>query len=165
MSPRYTLTAETSTSQLIEACIAGDQAAHALFVTRYGQHIQRSVQLQFYRLNQPRIPGIAEIEDITQEILIRLLSPEYNMLRSIENVTTIDVWLMRVAQRATIDQLRKLKAQRKIKDYCLQEEAHQYESCVSDDLIKEEEINYIRSILEKIDTRDRLFLKVISKNT
>ena len=140
MSPRYTLTAETSTSQLIEGCIAGDQAAHALFVTRYSQHIQRSVQLQFYRLNQPRIPGIAEVEDITQEILIRLLSPEYNMLRSIENVTSIDAWLMRVAQRATIDQLRKLKAQRKIKDYCLQEEAHEYESCVSDNLIKEEEI-------------------------
>ena len=103
---------------------------------------------------------MVEVEDIAQDILTRLLSPDYVMLRSIEHLERIDAWLMRVAQRTTIDQLRKLKAQRKLKEQIAQEDQDAYTEAPTTTLVAEETRAEVRALLERLSEKDRLFLQL-----
>ena len=160
MSGAYPIAEDTPTHVLVQACIAGDQAAHALFVSRYGAFINRAVKLQFYRSTQAVIPGALEPDDIAQDIVARSLTPDYSMLKSIRNAHCINAWLSKVAYSATMDKRRKYATQKKTVDALARETSVMYAVPGVDKMVKDETINEIRNHLHGIPDKDGLFLKM-----
>ena len=89
------------------ACCRGDRRAWDAFVQRYGHVIFAAVQRTFRgrgRLSHRS----ATVEDIVQDVFVRLVKEDFRLLRSFDSrKAAITTWLTLVACSTTIDHLRK----------------------------------------------------------
>ena len=86
-----------------DALLAGDGAAWAVFVRRYGGLIVAAVR------------GIAllptDVEDLTQEVFVRLCKDDFRLLRSYDPArAALSTWLTIVARSTARDALRRRRA-------------------------------------------------------
>lgn len=91
----------------LAACCRGDRRAWDAFVQRYGHVIFAAVQRTF-RGRGRLTHRSATIEDIVQDVFIRLVKEDFRLLRSFDpRKAAMTTWLTLVARSTTIDHLRK----------------------------------------------------------
>ena len=90
--------------ELPEALLRGDKAAWDAFVRRYGGLVIAAVR------------GVAmaqgEVEDLTQEVFVRLCKDDFRLLRSYDPArASLSTWLTIVARSTARDKLRRRRAE------------------------------------------------------
>jgi RNA polymerase sigma-70 factor (ECF subfamily) len=89
---------------LPEALLYGEKAAWDAFVRRYGGLVVAAVR--------GIAMGQAEIEDLTQEVFVRLCKDEFRLLRSYDpERASLSTWLTIVARSTARDGLRRRRAE------------------------------------------------------
>lgn len=90
----------------IAACLMGDRRAWQEFVSCYRQHISRVVSWTLRR-HSPQLPLTEEVEDVVQEVFMRLIRGNYRLLESWNPQRgTFATWLTVVSRSAALDTLR-----------------------------------------------------------
>jgi RNA polymerase sigma factor (sigma-70 family) len=80
--------------QLVERCLAGDQAAWNELVARYSRYVY-AICSQGYRLQGP------DAEDAFQDVFLRI----YDRLGSLQNPDALRPWIAQLTRRVCLDQL------------------------------------------------------------
>jgi RNA polymerase sigma factor (sigma-70 family) len=89
---------------LPEALLRGEKAAWDAFVRRYGGLVVAAVR--------GIAAGQSEIEDLTQEVFVRLCKGDFRLLRSFDPVrASLSTWLTIVARSTARDGLRRRRAE------------------------------------------------------
>jgi RNA polymerase sigma-70 factor (ECF subfamily) len=86
---------ESGDAGLVRRCRAGDDAAWAALVERYGRYVQ-AIAVQGYRL------GRSDAEDIFQEVFTRA----YQRLHGLRDDGAVRPWLAQMTRNACVDRLR-----------------------------------------------------------
>jgi len=90
----------------LQPCLKGDKKAWDAFVEKYSPMIFAAVQ-RTLRSSAANIPG-RTLEDIAQEVFVRLIRDDYRLLRQFDpKRASLSTWLALVARSVCIDQLRK----------------------------------------------------------
>ena len=109
------------TEDLVARCVAGDDAAKAAFIGEYGDLIQRAVAGKLAALGaQP--PIRADVEDIRNDILARLLADDCAMLQRLRAPRSLNAWLVTVARNHVVDYLRKWSARMRAQERMIRQE-------------------------------------------
>jgi RNA polymerase sigma-70 factor (ECF subfamily) len=86
----------------LQACVNGDKGAWDALVVRYSGLILTAVRRALHGA------GDAEVDDIVQEVFLRLLKDDRRTLRSYNPaLASLSTWLTLVARSVTIDRLRR----------------------------------------------------------
>jgi RNA polymerase sigma factor (sigma-70 family) len=96
-----------STAELLDGCVRGDPAARTEFVEQYASIVSFGISVIFKQFGRPY--RREEIEDLSQEIFLALFDHDCRKLKQYQgrNGCSLASWLRIVANRATIDRLRK----------------------------------------------------------
>ena len=90
----------------LQPCLRGEKKAWDEFVEKYSPMIYASVK-RTLSSSSTNIPG-KTLEDIAQEVFIRLIRDDYRLLRQFDpKRASLSTWLALVARSVCIDQLRK----------------------------------------------------------
>ena len=96
-----------STADLLEGCIRGDQQARTRLVEEYSGIVNYGVSVIFQQFGRPYRKE--EIEDLSQDVFLGLFDKDCRKLKQYQgrNGCTFASWLRVVANRFTIDRLRR----------------------------------------------------------
>jgi len=95
---------ELPKERMIKACLEGDEGAWKMLVNQYSKRI--------FNLSYQFSGSYQESEDMTQEIFVKV----YNSLSKFDLSKNFDAWLLTLARNQLIDQYRKTKWEKKIRD-------------------------------------------------
>ncbi len=95
------------TTELLQGCIRGDAEARRRLVTEYTGIVSYGVSVIFQQFGRPSRKE--EIEDICQDVFLALFDQDARKLRQYQgrNGCSLASWLRVVANRLTIDRLRR----------------------------------------------------------
>lgn len=95
------------TQELLQGCIRGDAGARRRFVDEYSGIVSFGVSVIFQQFGRPSRKE--EIEDLSQEVFLALFDQDARKLRQYQgrNGCSLASWIRVVANRLTIDRLRK----------------------------------------------------------
>lgn len=96
-----------ATQELLQGCIRGDAGARRRFVEEYSGIVSYGVSVIFQQFGRPS--RREEIEDLSQEVFLALFDQDARKLRQYQgrNGCSLASWVRVVANRLTIDKLRK----------------------------------------------------------
>ncbi|MBM4246537.1 MAG: sigma-70 family RNA polymerase sigma factor [Deltaproteobacteria bacterium] len=96
-----------ATTELLQGCIRGDVDARRRLVTEYSGIVSYGVSVIFQQFGRPSLKQ--EIEDICQDVFLALFDQDARKLRQYQgrNGCSLASWLRVVANRLTIDRLRR----------------------------------------------------------
>lgn len=87
----------------LNACVRGDKRAWDAFVDRYAGVIHAAVR----KAVGTQATQIARVDDMAQEVFVRLLKDDFRLLRTFDaNRASLVTWLTLVSRSVAIDQLR-----------------------------------------------------------
>ncbi|MBN1397315.1 MAG: sigma-70 family RNA polymerase sigma factor [Bacteroidetes bacterium] len=142
----------TDDYKLIRSIQAGDHQAFELLVRRYQRQIANLVYLT--------IGNSDDVEDITQEVFIRV----YRSLPKFKFDASFFSWLYRITMNLCIDEIRKKKIRRVFSlDYLTEDTLEKNRkdkehSTAFDDLMKEEKQKVVQSALQQLKPEHREIL-------
>ena len=90
----------------LAACLRGEKVAWAAFVDRFARVIFAAVQ----RTLRPRAANVepAEVQDVAQEVFLRLVRADYRLLRTYDpDKAGLSTWLTIIARSVAMDHLRR----------------------------------------------------------
>lgn len=95
------------TTELLQACIRGEPIARSRLVEEYSGIVAYGVSVIFQQFGRPC--RREEIEDLSQDVFVALFDQDARKLRQYQgrNGCTLASWIRVVANRMTIDRLRK----------------------------------------------------------
>lgn len=91
------------TQELVRRCLLGEEEAWREFLARYGGLIKAVASR---RLSQAGGVVAADVEDVFQGVLLRLLEGDYRRLRSVRDLDRLEPWLGVVTANVATDLLR-----------------------------------------------------------
>ena len=96
-----------STAELLAECIRGDRDARSRFVEEYSGIVSYGISVIFQQFGRPY--RREEIEDLSQDVFLALFDNDSRKLRQYQgrNGCSLASWLRVVANRLTIDRLRR----------------------------------------------------------
>jgi RNA polymerase sigma-70 factor (ECF subfamily) len=89
---------------LLQRCLNGESPAWEEFLARYRPLLERAVRFTFFR-SIYRIPH-ADVENVVQDLLARLIERGGRRLRSFEGRCSFGAWLKSLAVRHTLNSIR-----------------------------------------------------------
>ena len=108
---QQTVNASMNEATLVRRCVCGDEQAKALLFGAYRSLVRSSVW-RTLAAHSVENPLFGEVDDITQEVFLRLLANNCYTLRSLKQPNALGSWLMRVAHNQAIDYIRKWSCRR-----------------------------------------------------
>jgi RNA polymerase sigma-70 factor (ECF subfamily) len=89
----------------LDACLRGDKRAWDAFVERYARVIFAAVQ-RVMRARRRTDP--ADVEDVAQDVFVRLVRDDYRLLRSYDaGRSSLTTWLTIISRSVAIDHVRR----------------------------------------------------------
>lgn len=148
-------------AEIVQRCIAGDDAARATFILEFGDVVRRAVARKIAACDgAPALRG--EVEDIGNDVLTRLLADDCRLLRTVRDPARIRGWLVTVAQRYCIDALRRRAGRERAEDGLRRETTHQAPLAPSpaDLACRQERRERAREVLALLSYNDRLIMEL-----
>lgn len=145
------------TRELITGCLAGDDAAKAKFVAQYQQLLMRAIANKLHEANASP-PLRADVEDIANNVLMRLLEGNCKPLAAVRDATRLEPWLVAVARNATVDYVRKWGGTGRIHEYVVQEDRPAFGPSPETEAMAEEERQACRELVNALAPRDKVLL-------
>lgn len=145
---------------LIARCLAGEDAARAEFINRHAEHVRRAVERKLASLSA-RPPVRQDVEDIANDVLVRLLENNCAALASVRDHRSITAWLTVVAGNYTVDYVRKWSHRVRVHTAAAaQEEPEAYGPGPDTALARDEAIQRLAALLVALPDRDRIILEL-----
>ena len=151
--------------QLLQRCGIGDSAALAEFVRRFSDIIFRTIQFSLHRRDVSFTR--ADLEDLHNTVFLRLFENQCKKLRQYRgtNGCSVKTWIQLITIRTVIDHLRKSARDPGYRSARMRpwEEVVGPASEEADALCRiqeDERGRLVHAALEKLSSRDRLFLKL-----
>ena len=133
--------------ELIDACLAGDEAAWTLLIQRY----RRLVYTIPLRFGMP--PATAE--EVFQEVCLILLQK----LHTLRDQARLSAWLVTVTRRVCTKRWRQSPDYASLDD--LVDQAREYDGDLDEDLLSLERRHTLQQALERLDERGRRLLEAL----
>lgn len=146
-------------SELIARCVAGEDAAQAIFVGEYGPVVRRAV-LRKLRGLANAAPVRSDADDLCHEVFERLLEHGCRRLAELRQPESIVYWLTSVAQRQVISTVRRWTSRSKLYEAALREPPTAPEFRPDLAAIANENAEHVRSGLERLPASERLVLEL-----
>ena len=146
-------------SGLVARCLDGDDAAKAEFINTYGEFVRRAVARKLATLSA-HPPVRQDVDDIANDILVRLLDNDCALLASIREHRSINAWLLVVCGNYTIDYVRRWSNRMRLQGAVAREEPAAYSPAPASALVEEEKQQAIATWLAELPDRDRIVLEL-----
>lgn len=146
-------------SELVARCVAGEDAAQAIFVSEYGPVVRRAV-LRKLRSLAHVTPVRSDADDICHEVFERLLEHGCRRLAELRQPESIVYWLTSVAQRQVIASVRRWTSRSKLYEAAQREPITVLEPGPDLAAIANENAEQVRLGLERLPASDRLVLEL-----
>lgn len=143
---------------VIARCLKGDDVAKAEFLNRYSTAIQRGVATTLAQ-NSPHLPLRQDVEDIANDILVRLLANDCALMAQVRDRQRIGGWLSVLTRNHTLDYVRRYASRMRAYSGVMREEPAPYPS-PAEDMIQNEDAQYAQDLLASLPARDRLALSL-----
>ncbi len=151
--------AAQDTAALLARCMAGDDVARAVFITEYNDLIRGAVLRKLSAVGG--LPAVrAEVDDISNEILMRLLSKNFRLLGSLKNPRCIHAWLVSVSRNYVMDYLRKNASRARVQKDLAREEAGGYYPSPEDAAMAAESAREVRAMVGALPPAERLAIEL-----
>lgn len=146
-------------SGLIARCLDGDDAAKAEFINAYSEFVHRCVARKLASLSA-HPPVRQDVEDIANDILVRLLEHDCAVLATIREHRSIHAWLLVVCGNFTIDYVRKWSRRMQMQIAMAREPAAEYTPTPAKAIAKDELRETLTGWLAALPDRERLVLEL-----
>lgn len=151
--------------QLIERCIAGDNAAWRCFLDRYGNLVYGAIVTLLARFSMSE-PAVAE--DIFAGVIEKLLADDRAAMRHFKGTSKFTTYLVAIARNKTHDHIRSVRRRPTVSmaspiGASLDGEEDELEKVLASDLDLAREIEArltVEEVLEDIAAQDQLILKM-----
>ncbi|MFH0777503.1 MAG: RNA polymerase sigma factor [Candidatus Eisenbacteria bacterium] len=143
-------------AELVNRCVRGDDQAQALFYTQHVDVVRRSAAYTL-RSYSNESPLINEVEDICNEVFVRLFTDSCRSLRSLRNPKSVKAWLVTVTRRYTVDYIRKWGGDR-VRRVEMREEHESYGSDSEQQVANGERDVMLSRCLSALSDEERLIL-------
>lgn len=146
-------------AELLERVLAGDSEARAHFCAESLPVVRRAVELELNRL--PGAPlGAADRDDLSSEIMARLLADDCRLLRKLREPRSIAAWLVTLSRNHVRDHIRKSATRGRVHDEAAREPRKPYGDTPADGAMAEERRAIIRRAMGELPDKDRLILQL-----
>ena len=154
---RFFEAAPYNVAELVERCVRGDDQAQALFYTEHVDLVRRSAAYTLRSYSNESLL-MSEVEDICNEVFIRLFADGCRSLRSLRNPKSVRAWLVTVTRRYTVDYIRKWAGQDRLHTAEMQEESEPYGQDAEQQAITGEREVMLTKCLSALSDEERLIL-------
>ena len=148
-------------AELVRGCVNGDDAARATFILEFGEVVRRAVARKIAACDGA--PALrSEVDDISNDVLARLLADDCRLLNTVRDPARIRGWLVTVAQRCCIDALRR-RAGRARAEEALRRETERLEVLApspAELASRQERRQRAREVLSLLSYNDRLIMEL-----
>lgn len=145
--------------QLVARCLAGDDVAKAEFVNTYSESIRRGVAGTLARM-AVQTPVRQDVEDIANDILVRLLADGCAKLAQVRDRQRLGAWLTVLTRNQTVDYVRRWAHRMEAQGLAVREEPNDSIQCPIDALIAEEALALAQRLLDELPAREKLVLSL-----
>lgn len=149
----------SDTAELIARCLAGDDVAKAEFLLAYGDFVRRVVAGKLATMSA-HAPVRQDVEDIANDVLVRLLDNECSLLAQVRDRGRIAAWLSRVARNFTVDYVRKWNNRMKAQGLAVRETEAMFAPGPDEAAVREELQLAARTLMAGLAPRERLVLEL-----
>ena len=150
-------TAPDGVAELVERCVRGDDQAQALFYTEHVDLVRRSAAYTLRSYSNESLL-MSEVEDICNEVFIRLFADGCRSLRSLKKPKSVRAWLVTVTRRYTVDYIRKWAGQDRLRTAEMREESEPYGQDAEQQAITGEREVMLTKCLSALSDEERLIL-------
>ncbi len=144
-------------STLIEKCCSGDDAARAIFVNTYAETIRRTVVKKLGQILQ-KSPVREDVEDITNDVITRLLDRNCKLLTSLHNPKCITAWLITLTNNHVVDYIRKHRARMRVQFAHAHHTPNMEERTPAHVVMEQESVYQVRRQVDALPGIDRLLI-------
>lgn len=144
---------------LIARCLGSDDAAKAEFINTYAEFIRRAVARKLATMS-PHAPVRQDVEDIANEVVVRLLERDCAPLASIREHRSIHAWLLVVSGNFTVDYVRKWGTRMQAQGLAAREASPAYDVTPRQQLEEEETRHALAALVGSLPLRERLVLEL-----
>jgi|GEM_PF-929468 len=146
-------------SELVARCVAGEDAALAIFVSEYGPVVRRAV-LRKLRSVGNADPVRSDADDLCHEVFERLFERGCKRLAELRQPESIVYWLTSVAQRQVMASLRQWAARSRLYEAAQKEASPGSPPHPDYAAMANESAAEVRLALERLPAFDRLALEL-----
>lgn len=150
---------DAATGEIIARCLSGDDVAKAEFLLAYGDFVRRVVAGKLAAMSA-HPPVRQDVEDIANDVLVRLLDNECSLLAQVRDRGRITAWLSRVARNFTVDYVRKWNNRMKAQGLVAREAEVQFAPGPDVAVVDEELFAAARALVAGLAPRERLVLEL-----
>jgi len=143
----------------------GDDVAKAEFINEFSEFVRRAVARKLMTMSA-HPPVRQDVEDIGNDILVRLLDNNCALMASVREQRSIHAWLLVVCGNFTIDYVRKWSSRMRLQNAVAREtavardEAETYTPTPVKSLISDELRQAMAGWLGQLSKRDRMVLEL-----
>ncbi len=149
-------------AELVNRCTNGDDEAKASFCANYHGLVQRAVGRKLGMMTGQSAYR-SEIDDICNDVFANILKDDCRLLSKVRKPSSLDAWLVTLAQNSTVDFLRKCSSRIRIKDGFAREQPGAYASSPAspaDEMAAKERKELVKNLLDSLPSLDRLIVKM-----
>ncbi len=143
--------------ELITRCVEGDDGAKAWFYTEYNELVERAITRKLARVTGIS-PVQSDVEDIRDEVFMRLLGNTNSPLQRLRRPEAISAWLMTVAGNHTVDYVRQWSRRMHLHASVAKESHAEYWGNPAEEAIAHERSALLDERLARLPPQDRLIL-------
>ncbi len=147
---------EYDIAALVNGCIGGDDGAKAQFYADHVGIVRRAIAR---KLRGIAGVGNSDVDDLTNELFLRLFDDDCRMLRRLHRPQSVYAWLVTVAQHLAIDNLRRRNLHARVTNE-LQSTLPQHAPPVSASVVASEKKELVRQCLLQLEALDRLVIEL-----
>lgn len=137
----------------------GDDVAKAEFLLAYGDFVRRVVAGKLATMSA-HAPVRQDVEDIANDVLVRLLDNECSLLAQVRDRGRITAWLSRVARNFTVDYVRKWNNRMKAQGLVAREAEATFAPGPDAAVAREELLAAANALMAGLAPRERLVLEL-----
>lgn len=137
----------------------GDDVAKAEFLLAYGDFVRRVVAGKLATMSA-HAPVRQDVEDIANDVLVRLLDNECSLLAQVRDRGRITAWLSRVARNFTVDYVRKWNNRMKAQGLAVREAEATFAPGPDAAVAREELLAAAKALMAGLAPRERLVLEL-----
>lgn len=146
-------------SGLVSRCVAGNDEARAQFYTTYIDVVRIAVLRTLGRGGSAE-GEFFEGEDLCSDIFERLFANDCRMLGTLRSPKSVNSWLTTVSRNYVISSYRRRLSSERMERILVRESSFQYTEAPSESLMKEEERDQVRGLLDAMAPEERLVLEL-----